>query len=205
MLPAGNHYIYFIAGGGSANPAVLVDSVTINAGSAPNNDDFTNRQQILGLSNFVTGDNLLATTEPGEPVFGLHSPENSVWYTWTAPANGTVNLSLLSDFTNANYALAVFLGTSLTNLADVAYEEAFGSGVQVALTFPGVAGTTYQIEVADTVAGGGGPFALSLQSTPPLPPPPNDNIVNASLLVQSGSASGYNLGATAESHDPFDY
>jgi hypothetical protein len=202
MLPAGSHYVFFVPEDASDNSSILVDSVKVYAGSGGNNDNFANRQPIFGLTNVVPGDNSMATREPGEPNFGYYPPQNSVWYTWTAPASGTVSLSLLSSFTNAGGALAVYAGDLLTDLTDLAYAE--GGHYETDLSFPGLTGKTYQIEVADTAVGGG-PFTLSLQSTPPLPPPPNDDIVNASFLVQSGSTVSYNVGATSESHDPFDY
>ena len=59
----------------------------------PTNDDFSAATMI---EDAAEGDLLLATTEPGEPAFesGTERPLASVWYRWTATADGPVHFSV---------------------------------------------------------------------------------------------------------------
>jgi hypothetical protein len=63
----------------------------------PLNDNFNNRITIAGtrLSN-VTGSNVGATREPGEPFHCDEVGGKSVWWTWTAPSSGTLTLTTSS-------------------------------------------------------------------------------------------------------------
>jgi hypothetical protein len=66
----------------------------------PANDNFANAQIISGCSGTVTGTNVGATKEVGEPT----NPDSagsrrSVWYNWQAPSTGNVTVTTLgSDF-----------------------------------------------------------------------------------------------------------
>src|SRR5260370_12666028 len=62
---------------------------------APANDNFANAQVISGCSGSVTGVNISATKESGEP---SHSPDGnnggaSVWYQWHAPVSSSVTIT----------------------------------------------------------------------------------------------------------------
>jgi hypothetical protein len=78
------------------------------------NDNFENRVPIDGLSASVTGSTVGATSELNEPALSSSSPaeiqngRNTVWWTWLAPADGSVTIdSKDSDF---NTLLHVFTG-----------------------------------------------------------------------------------------------
>ena len=62
-------------------------------GAAPANDRFSNRIVIPGTNTTVMGSNAAATKESGEPNHAGNLGGSSVWWAWTAPANGEVRLT----------------------------------------------------------------------------------------------------------------
>jgi hypothetical protein len=69
--------------------------ISVNAASAPSNDNFMNPMPIKGSVGSVFANSLGATLEDGEP---LHSGcewegDNSVWFVYEAPASGVLNLT----------------------------------------------------------------------------------------------------------------
>ena len=58
----------------------------------PANDLFVNRILITGTNSAVTVNSVGATRENGEP-YHAGSGGASVWWSWTAPTNGTVTIS----------------------------------------------------------------------------------------------------------------
>jgi hypothetical protein len=109
------------------------------------NDEFANRTVVPGAPGTITGTNIGATGEVGEPVHSpLASPLASVWWAWTAPASGVAVIDTLgSDFDSV---LAVYTGSSVAALTPVASNDDAG-GPLSRLTFPCVAGMTYAIAV----------------------------------------------------------
>jgi hypothetical protein len=103
------------------------------------NNNFNRRIPLHGVSVIAKGYNAGATRQSGEPLFGGSSGK-SVWWTWTAPTTGAVSLDLsASDYP---FPVAVFTGSSVSNLQVVA-EGTSG------LSFNAVQGQTYQIAVSD--------------------------------------------------------
>src|SRR5205807_2045387 len=69
---------------------------TINfvvTGNPPPNDNFVNRISISAAAKTVTGLNVGATREAGEPNHAGNAGGASVWWTWTAPSNGTYTVT----------------------------------------------------------------------------------------------------------------
>ena len=69
--------------------------MSVNAASAPSNDNFANATSISGSVGSVSANSLGATLEEGEP---LHSGcewegDNSVWFVYEAPASGVLHLT----------------------------------------------------------------------------------------------------------------
>ena len=69
--------------------------ISVNAASAPRNDNFANATPISGSVGSVSANSLGATLEEGEP---LHSGcewegDNSVWFVYEAPASGILHLT----------------------------------------------------------------------------------------------------------------
>jgi hypothetical protein len=125
---------------------------------APSNDYFSSAQTLSGNNATVVGTTRLATREFGEPDHYTTTSdgfwwygEHSVWYSWTAPSSGQVEMN--TCIANIDSILAVYTGSNISTLGRVADDrnscpEAYGSKV----TFNATAGTTYRIAVADTGA-----------------------------------------------------
>ena len=136
----------------------------------PANDAFADAHALGGPSGRVEATNRLATLEPGEPDHGGQSGA-SVWFAWTAPANGAATFHVDSSFWTIH---AVYVGDSVGSLTTV--EQTRDVEAQT-VTFTASAGTTYRIAV-DGRAGGTGVFWLDWlleedgpTGTPPTPEP----------------------------------
>jgi uncharacterized repeat protein (TIGR01451 family) len=128
--------------------------VTINVG--PPNDNFASRVPFTGTNLILNGTTRFATLEPTEPTHSGLPSGGSVWWTWTAPADGTVLLT--STKTNVGFqSLEVYTGANLNNLSTVTGNSSQQG--QVSVSSPVIAGVTYQI----AVSGGESPFQLGLQ------------------------------------------
>ncbi|HMD53585.1 MAG TPA: hypothetical protein VKJ65_03425, partial [Phycisphaerae bacterium] len=133
---------------------VCVIGAFINAAQAlPVNDNFANASGISGTTGTTNGSNVNATLEFGEPTsIIIDYPfatvvSNSVWYAWTAPANGNVTFDTLGS--SFDTVLAAWTGNSVSALSLVAANDDIDPDVvvQSSMTFYAVAGTTYFIAV----------------------------------------------------------
>src|ERR1035441_3331791 len=91
---------------------------SLNLSPRPDNDNFSDRPLLQGTNLTISGDNTLATIEPGEPNHAGRATGRSVWYSWTAPVRGA--LTVASTASGSPPVLAVYLGTSISNLTPVA-------------------------------------------------------------------------------------
>ncbi len=147
---------------GSTTSSNAVLSVVVG----PPNDMFANRINIPGMTNTVAGNNVFATAEPGEPDHGESPGGSSVWWTWTAPAAGSVTVSTLGS--TFNTLLAVYTGGAVSNLTLIANDNSYGGyrGYdESVIEFTATGAATYQIAV-DGYNGASGSVSLSLQETP---------------------------------------
>jgi hypothetical protein len=142
-----------VPSGASTGPIVVTTSNGIAqsatafiVGGTPPNDNFGQRAVFVGQTRTMTGSNLNATKETGEPNHAGQTGGHSVWWTWTAPANGTYSVSTRgSDF---DTVLAVYTGSSLATLTLVgANDDGPNMGAASLVTFNALAGTAYQIAV----------------------------------------------------------
>ena len=202
-------------GVGNANPVRLyftvsswnakAASVTVRTGGAdrsevagrPANDDFEAAAVIEGEEGSRALDLLLATPEPGEPLFTPRRgrPAGSVWYEWTALANGPVrfNIPPRVDSRDArNDRLSIFRGDRISALKRVA------DGLWGALFFA-EKGQSYRIRVSNFARGA----ALNLRWSQG-PRPANDDFTQAAVLEGAdGVVEGSSQGATLESGEWF--
>ena len=82
---------------------------------------FSSRSGISGASGRVTGSNVGVSKEFGEPNHGGNAGGASVWWSWTAPATGTVTFDTQgSDF---DTLLAVYRGSSVGALVVLASDD----------------------------------------------------------------------------------
>ena len=136
---------------------------------AQSNDDFANRLTLTGSHPMAVSSNVHATREAGEPNHAGAGAGRSLWYTWTAPTTGTVNIGTYETSTNAPTmrAVGVYTGGALGSLTEVAssndlaqleylqyyYYPAGASLAGTSINMPVTAGTVYQIAV-DSLAEG---------------------------------------------------
>lgn len=149
---AGTAYRIAVAGAAGAT-----GSISLNYRTA--GDHFAN--SVVAPGGVVTGSNVGATAEPGEPNHAsASSPVRSSWWRWTAPASFSVTLTTAgSDFPAC---LAVYLGSSVDSLSVVASASPVGNTSSV--TFTATSGTTYSIGVAGA-SGAEGNIVLNLPAT----------------------------------------
>lgn len=124
-----------------------------NQPSPPPNDNFASAIVVSGTTGTTNGYNIAATLELNEPntvIVTYPFPtavSNSIWYAWTAPANGTVTFDTIgSDF---DTLLGVYTGNSVSTLSLITASDDITGGVnlQSQVSFYAVANTTYYFAV----------------------------------------------------------
>ena len=167
-------------------------------GRPPTNDDFADAQVIAGLTGSVSGSTVDGTKEPGEPDQAGNPGGASVWYVWTAPAEGLFSFDTCGS--GFDTLLAVYTGTAVDLLAGTEAEsddDTCGAGSQV--FFTAVAATQYRIAI-DGFNGATGAVVLTWGQ---VAPPANDSFASAVPITgASGSVGGSNAGATKEPGEP---
>lgn len=142
-----------VRGIGSILASVAVASLLTTLASAqPANDNFANAQQIAGANGTVSGSNVGATTEDGEPDITGVSAAASIWYTWTAQSTGAATFDTLGSTSpggSLDTRLAIYTGTALDSLALVGENDDAlnGATVNSSVTVAVTAGKTYIIAV----------------------------------------------------------
>ena len=190
--------LYFTASAWNAKGA----SVSVEVGSdgtgqsetaqRPAHDDFAAAAVITGEPGSHRLDLLLATPEPGEPLFTPRDgrPAGSVWYRWTAPANGPVRFEVSRPGGGAgarNDRVDVFRGDRISVLERVA------SDLSGAMFFA-EKGQPYRVRVSNFQRA----TALNLQWSQ-ASRPVNDDFAQATLLEgTAGNVDGTSRGATLE-------
>lgn len=129
---------------------LFVGAFAITASAQPANDDFINAKLMLNASGTTSPVNIQgAGKEPGEPEHAHDPGYRSLWYKYTAPGNGV--LQLVTNLSEYDTLLAVYEGTSLGNLTLVAQnDDIIGVGLACQcsmVTFGTTAGKTYYIAV----------------------------------------------------------
>ena len=144
------------------NPAGAVNSaiaaLRVSYPALPFANNFTNRGTITGTNGIGSGSNTSATREAGEPNHAGKFGSNSVWLKWMAPARGAATFSTRGSAFDT--LLAVYTGTSLTNLTLVTADEDRGGFFTSEAAFNAQAGTNYAIAI-DGFAGAKGDIVFS--------------------------------------------
>ena len=129
----------------------------------PFNDVFANALELTGVAGATITNNVNATSEPGEPRHVGKDGGKSVWYFFTAPADGV--LSLTTSNSTFDTLLAVYTGTRVDRLTALnANDDAGTNGVFSQLDQPVRAGTRYYIAV-DGLSGASGIVLLTYTFT----------------------------------------
>ena len=163
--PGATYYYWVIAKNTSSTSAFSSAVTGYRASIGPVNDNFANRIVITGTSVTVTGSNVGASKEAGEPAkLAGNAGGRSVWWTWTAPTSGKVTLD--THGSNFDTLLGVYTGTSVSALTLIGAndDDPAGGTTTSKLVFNAVAGTTYQIQV-DGYGGASGNITLNLSLT----------------------------------------
>ena len=194
--------LYFTASAWNAKLASV--SVGFGSGSeelsdtaGPPNDDLAAAAVIEGEKGSLPLDLLLATPEPGEPLFTPWDgrPAGSVWYTWTAPANGPARFNIpppVGYQDHRNDRLSVFRGDRILALEQIA-DGPWGA------TFFAEQGHSYRIRVSNFKRGA----SLNLRWSQG-PRPANDDFTQAAVLEgPEGVVEGNSQGATLETGEWF--
>jgi hypothetical protein len=133
--------------------------MTTGGNAAPPNNNFS--AAITGNlpAGLFAGANARANKEAGEPNHGGNAGGASVWYRWTAPADGPVTVSTAgSDY---DTLLGVYTGASVNSLNTIGGNDDAAPGVTFSqVAFNAVSGTTYFFAV-DGKNGATGTFVLN--------------------------------------------
>ena len=214
MATAGTTYRIVVDGYSEAGVPADYGPFSLNweqAVNAPTNDLFANAMVLPGNRGTVSMSNTNAVFEEGEPINSLINNTydsiagKTLWFAWTVNHNREVTISTLGS--SFDTVLAVYTGTDFGNLAIVANNDDAAPGVATsALTFPGVAGTTYFIVVDGynpATGRGAANGTVVLTYNQPGGPPPNDNFADAfELAGLSGTTNGFSFDATTEQDEP---
>ncbi|MEO5960010.1 MAG: pre-peptidase C-terminal domain-containing protein, partial [Opitutaceae bacterium] len=196
-FPATSGTAYVIATAGKSGATGYTQ---LNLAATVANDNFASAIPIAGTNATVTGTNAGASKEPGEPDHAGKTGGRSVWWTWTAPASGSITIKTEgSDF---DTLLAVYTGGAVNNLTSVASDDDSGAGTTSLVTFNAVVGTAYFIAV-DGFNGGSGAITLSIAQGTVGPVLQNDNFASATVINGfSVMAAGSNANATKQTGEP---
>lgn len=135
----------------------------------PANDNFADAQVVAGTSGTVTGTNVNATLEVGEPAAYRGGGAHTIWYQWTAPSAAEMAFDTIG--TGFDTVLDVFTGSSVGALTRIAGDDDSGGSLTSKITFTPVSGTTYHFRVNGYGTSTTGVVRFNWAPTPPPPPP----------------------------------
>jgi len=172
-----------VFGGVVAGPFELVWTVL------PTNDHFADALPVSGTDGSVDGFTVGATREPDENEHYGQPDGASVWYRWTAPADGVVQFVVAADF---DAFIGVLEGEGVSGLKHV--ERVFDfTDPERSVVFSAVGGRAYYVLV-DGFGGASGRFTVTWRPrlvprysfdgfAPPVASPPELNQVTAGRTV----------------------
>jgi RTX calcium-binding nonapeptide repeat (4 copies) len=138
----GTVYRIAVDGSGGTSGNVLLSWIPVQP-----NDHFAEAHVVEGTFGEAMGSNVNATRELGEPDHASSGGSASVWYRWTAPADGQVRFDTRGS--NFDTLLAVYTGDALGNLTLVGENDdspLLGCCTS-RVAFQATAGIAYQIAV----------------------------------------------------------
>ena len=111
----------------------------------PANDQFAKAQTLDASAILISGETNGATKETGEPAHAGNVGGKSVWYQWTSPDQGTWTIDTSgSDF---DTLLAVYTGSSVSDLSMVVSDDDMGDGFTGKVTFGAEKDVKYHIAI----------------------------------------------------------
>ncbi|MDP2139149.1 MAG: immunoglobulin domain-containing protein, partial [Candidatus Didemnitutus sp.] len=167
-------------------------------GGVPANNNFANATTISlsSGSTQLTGTNVAATAEAGEPTHATEPARRSVWWKWTAPSSGSMTITTLGS--NFDTLLAVYTGASVSSLTQVAANDDVQNGIirTSTVTFNALSGTTYAIAV-DGWDGYFGAITLNLSFTPaPVGTAPSITSHPSNQTINAGQSAQFSITAS---------
>lgn len=177
---------------GLAIAAAVVTPATAHA-ETPSNDDFGSPATVSALPFRATQDVTDATAASDDPKSCYSQIRWSVWYSYTAPADGLVRALPSGSGSGARPFVAVYTGDrgALTQVPGACAQYNNGPSA----TFPVTAGQTYHIMLFQDYYGVPGPVTLDLAA---VAPSPNDDFAAATPATVPGTYSGDLTRASAE-------
>ena len=168
-------------------------NVAFTEAAGPANDNFINAATFPAIGGTVNASSDLATIEPGEPLHAGKLGGRSVWWNFTPSAAGPVSVDTSGSAFDT--LLAVYTGTAVDGLTEVASNDDNGINTTSYLTFDASAGTTYRIAV-DGYQGQSGNVTLTV--IPVIAPPGPVVAIAASAIDSTSFVANWNLvtGAT---------
>ncbi len=175
-------------------------------GRPPANDMFANATAISGASGSVAGSNVNATFETGEPLYaGSWKSETTVWWKWTAPADGTATFDTKGS--SPDTVMGAYTGNAVASLARVEENDDSPDGGNTSkISFGAVKGTTYRIAVGSYGNATGGSLTLNWSLvaeattyTVTFDKNGGDSVSESSRQVEEGMAVGVPLPTAARS------
>jgi hypothetical protein len=169
----------------------------------PANDYFTNRTGITGNPAILFGKNVFATKEPGEPNHANNAGGKSLWWSWTAPTNGVVQINTVGSTFTA--LLAAYDGSSISNLTRLAANNGANGDGNGRISFGVAAQTEVQIAVdgyndGSTISSGSVVLNLSFKADTNRPtvaitsPAANSKVTGTSVTVQGTATDNLAVG-----------
>ena len=213
-VTAGTTYSIAVDGYKDGTKPAETGSVTtawaFTAGAAPPpNDPFVSAIEVAGWSGTASGSNIAATKEGGEPSHGTNVGGASIWYRWTAPADGKLTVDTRDSVYDT--LLGIYTGTSVAGLTTLGGndDENGAAGVRTSRVtdLPVTAGTVYRVAVdgykSATAPPATGATTLHWSFAPTVPAVTNDAFASATALSgASGTSVSDNSTATKETGEP---
>ena len=144
-LTNGTTYSFRVAAVNSASTGAYSGAITATPAPAATNDAFADAALITGATGSLAGSTVNATRETNEPTHGGYGGSASLWYSWTAPSDGTFALS--TQGSSYDTLLGAYTGTTVGALSTLAANDDSGGGLWSAVTVNVTAGTTIKIAV----------------------------------------------------------
>jgi len=187
-------YYYWVSATNELGTSPLSDSDSgFHSPSRSPNDAFVDAIIVEGNQLTASGTNLDATEESGEPTHAGVGGGKSVWWTWTSPASGSVEINTVGS--GFDTVLAVYQGSRVDDLTRITSNDDIDYGVvlQSRVTFEATAGQSYQIAV-DGWSGAAGSIAMALTLDAPIQPDPITNIFLGNSQVDENLPAGSLVG-----------
>ncbi len=200
--PAGTRFYISVDGSNGVQGNIALNWTMSFPSQAGSNDTLAQATVLSGNSGTLFDYNFFATAEPFEtdPFSPVVFGRNSMWYTWTAPSDGVLTVDTIGS--SFDTLLDIYTGTGAPALAVRNENDDFIGRKTSQISMLVTAGTVYRISV-NGYNFAEGFIRLDWNFTPP---PANDNFASATALDSistGGSITGNNMGATAETGEPF--